>query len=341
MYPVYNQCARNLVSLLDKHSQTQEPIELQELFKRFTLDTFSSIGFGYPMSSLLHPVPFSQTFDWLLEEVNARWRFPWRKLTLQWLWKAKLEELDLFVLSLIEERRKMGWQGKADFLSKLLELEANKEIDEVTPNFLRDQVVNFLLAGRDTTAILLAATIYYLSFHPDVEAKVRREVEEVVGEEEVGMRHTGRLKYLGNVLDEVLRVFPPAVPFNHRYVTKDVVLPNGACLPKGVMVMYSPYTLHRLKEYWGEDAEEFKPERWEKEDLFKHPYQYVPFQKGPRICLGMKMAIEEAKTCISIIYQHGFKFSLVSPPPDKINFLANAILSANNGIFVNVHKTTL
>uniref|UniRef100_A0A6B2L3D7 Cytochrome P450 n=1 Tax=Arcella intermedia TaxID=1963864 RepID=A0A6B2L3D7_9EUKA len=337
MFEVYHKCAKNLVSLLNEHYEKKKPIELQQLFKRFTLDTFGEIGFGYCIDSLIKPVPFSTAFDWVQAEAENRVTLPWRKFTHGREWKKHLEEIENFLQQIIEKRRKEGWEGKSDFLSSLLEMESKKEINGVTSKFLRDQVVNFLVAGRDTTAILLSATFYYLSLYPDVDNKVRQEINEIVGNEIVTMKHTKELKYLQNVIDESLRLFPPAVPFNTRLSTKDITLPNKVWIPKGTTIMYSPYWIHRLKEYWGDDAEEFKPERWEQKDILKHPYQYVPFQKGPRICLGMNMAQEEAKCCIAILYQNHFKLELVSPA-ESLQYAGMAILYSKDGINVNVNK---
>eukprot|EP01124_Arcella_intermedia_P020055 TRINITY_DN2747_c0_g1_i1.p1 TRINITY_DN2747_c0_g1~~TRINITY_DN2747_c0_g1_i1.p1 ORF type:complete len:496 (-),score=135.39 TRINITY_DN2747_c0_g1_i1:24-1511(-) len=337
MFDVYHKCAKNLVAILNEEVKNKTTIELQQLFKRFTLDTFCEIGFGCTINSLKKPIEFSTTFDWLLKEVDDRLIFPWRKVFFAATWKEHIDKIEQFITGIIEERKREGWKGKGDFLSVLLEMEEKKEITGVTPKFLRDQVINFTIAGRDTTAVLLSATFYYLALHPDVDQKVRREIEEIVGNEEVTMQHTKELKYLQNVLNESLRLFPPAVPFNSRITTRPVVLPNGARLPQGTQVVYSPYCVHRLKEYWGEDAEQFVPERWEKPDILKHPYQYVPFQKGPRICLGMNMAHEEAKACISILYQNGFKFELVAPKGPMM-YTGVAIMLSKEGILMNVQN---
>jgi len=144
------------------------------------------------------------------------------------------------------------------------------------------------------------------------------------------------LKYLQMVLDESLRLLPPAVPFNAKYATRDAVLPNGAKVKKGNTITYSPYFVHRLKEYWGDDSEEFCPSRWENPGLIKHPYQFVPFQKGPRICLGMNMAYEEAKCCLVMMFQNGIHFKLV--PNQKLTYMSSAVLFSKYGMFMEVEK---
>jgi len=243
--------------------------------------------------------------------------------------------LDDFVYKIIRERTEEGFEEKSDFLSRLLRMKKREE-DVITNKLVRDQLMNFFLAGRDTTAVLIAWTCYLLAKHPDVEKKLREEILSVVGQEKPTMKHTKQLKFLQMVIEESLRLYPPAVPSNVKLVTRDTVLPNGARVKKGDNIAYSPYIVHRLKEYWGDDSEEFRPSRWENPDIIKHPYQFVPFQKGPRICLGMNMAYEEAKCCLIMMFQNGIHFKLV--PNQKITLLPNAILSSEGGIWMEVEK---
>jgi len=242
--------------------------------------------------------------------------------------------LNDFVYKLIEDRKVEGFEGRSDFLSCLLMMKKNGEV--ITEKFIRDQLMSFILAGRDTTALLLTWTCYFLSKNPDVEKKLREEILSVVGQEKPTMQHTKNLKYLQMVLDESLRLLPPAVPFNAKYATRDTVLPNGAKVKKGNTITYSPYFVHRLKEYWGDDSEEFRPSRWENPGLIKHPYQFVPFQKGPRICLGMNMAYEEAKCCLVMMFQNGIHFKLV--PNQKLTYMSSAVLFSKYGMFMEVEK---
>ena len=163
------------------------------------------------------------------------------------------------------------------------------------PIELRSQLLNILLAGRDTTASLLGWTFYLLARHPKIWTKLRGAILSDFGNYSNGTskKSFASLKnctYLQHVLAEVLRLYP-VVPVNLREAVKDTTLPVGGgedgskpvFVPKGTQVDYSVHVMHRLPHLWGEDADEFRPERW----VGRKPgWEYLPFNGGPRICLG-------------------------------------------------------
>ncbi len=164
------------------------------------------------------------------------------------------------------------------------------------PIELRDQLLQLLLAGRDTTATLLAFTFWELARHPEVWGKLRAEVLRIFGTEEQGEEITfAKLKgsrYLQYVINETLRLYPVA-PLNGRTAVQDSVLPVGGgpnskspmAVRKGTLVNFSDYVIHRREDIWGEDVLEWKPERWVDR---KYGWEYLPFNGGPRICIGRK-----------------------------------------------------
>ena len=166
---------------------------------------------------------------------------------------------------------------------------------EITdPIELRTQLLNILLAGRDTTASLLSFVFLMLSQHEHVFARLRNEILESFGTDPENITFSGMksVKYLQWVLHETLRLYP-AVPFNFREAVRDTTLPFGGgrdgkspiAIMKGEMVYYSVYVLHRREEFWGPDMADFRPERWEGR---KTGFEFLPFNGGPRICLGRK-----------------------------------------------------
>ncbi|EHA27438.1 cytochrome P450 52A13 [Aspergillus awamori] len=170
------------------------------------------------------------------------------------------------------------------------------------PIELRSQLLNVLLAGRDTTAALLSWTTLLLSRHPEVFHKLREAIIADFGTYENPQNITfATLKactYLQQVMNETLRLFPP-LPTNARYATKDTSLPRGGgpdgqspvYIKKGQAVLYNVHMLHRREDVWGKDAKEFKPERWEAR---RSGWEYLPFNGGPRICIGQQFALTEA-----------------------------------------------
>ncbi|KAL8865833.1 MAG: hypothetical protein Q9174_006669 [Haloplaca sp. 1 TL-2023] len=170
--------------------------------------------------------------------------------------------------------------------------------DKIT---MRTELLSMLLAGRDTTASLLSNAWWSISRNPAIFDRLRQEVaalETPLGEERPLFEELKDMKYLRAVLNESLRLHP-VVPANSRQAITDTTLPLGGgadgkspvFIPKGAIVGYGVYAMHRRQDLYGEDAEEFKPERWLDQDGKKglRPgWEYLPFNGGPRICIGRK-----------------------------------------------------
>ncbi|KAI4214642.1 MAG: hypothetical protein LQ351_002715 [Letrouitia transgressa] len=163
---------------------------------------------------------------------------------------------------------------------------------------LRDQIINTLIAGRDTTASLMSSTLFMLSRRPDVWSKLQAEVQSTLNGKSPTFEQIKEMKYLRNVLHEVLRLFP-VVPINAKFANKDTTLPRGGgpkgdqpmFVQKGQMIIWVIYSMHRREDLWGSDAAAFKPERW---DGLQAGFNFLPFNGGPRICPGQQFALTEA-----------------------------------------------
>lgn len=165
---------------------------------------------------------------------------------------------------------------------------------------IRSELLNILLAGRDTTASMLSNVWFELANRPDVWRRLRREVDALDGAFPTFERLKD-MKYLRAVLNESLRLHP-VVPENDRQAEVDTVLPVGGgedekspvFVKKGQLVHWSLYSMHRRKDLYGEDAEDFKPERWLDEGGKKGlrvGWEYLPFNGGPRICIGRRFLL--------------------------------------------------
>lgn len=170
------------------------------------------------------------------------------------------------------------------------------------PVELRSHMISILLAGRDTTASLLSYVFMVFTQHPDVYDKLRAIVLEEFGTynqpKNLTFSNLKSCNYLQWILNETLRLYP-VVPVDGRRALRDTTIPSGGgpdgrspvYVRKGQQVDYSVYVMHRRKDLWGPDAEEFRPGRW---DGRKSGWEYLPFNGGPRICIGQQFALTEA-----------------------------------------------
>lgn len=200
-----------------------------------------------------------------------------------------------------------GW---SDFLSLFLDA-GDRDKMEVSDAFLRDVLMSFVIAGRDTTASTLSWLFLLLGQHEEEQALLLEELEERLGDRQPNFTDVNQssMPYLNACVWEALRLFPP-VAGDAKYAAHDDTLPDGTFVAAGSEMNYMPFVMGRDPAVWP-DAESFKPSRW---IPFARPSQYaLPiFQAGPRICLGMEMALFEVKLIAAMVLQK-FKLTLADP----------------------------
>jgi cytochrome P450 len=164
---------------------------------------------------------------------------------------------------------------------------------------LRDEIITMILAGHETTANLLSWTFSLLSKHPDVERRVREEARRVLGDRDPVLEDVRSLEYTKMVLEEALRLYPPAWVFERQAIAPDTL--GGYAIEPGAIIGLCPYVLHRHPDHW-ENPEGFDPERFRPERAEKRPrYAYLPFGGGPRTCVGNHFAMMEAQILLAMI----------------------------------------
>ena len=180
--------------------------------------------------------------------------------------------------------------------------------DEITDNLL-----TFITAGHETTALGLAWTFDLLSRHPDVAARTIAEIETVTSGGELKPDHIGQLTYTRQVFQEAMRVYPP-VPIIARITTHQFTLANRP-IPAGSMIYVPIYALHRHTALW-ERPEEFDPERFAPAlSKNRHRYAYLPFGGGPRICIGSAFAMMEGVAILATLLRNIDLTSITAEPP--------------------------
>ena len=345
---IFQEPIKDLVEALPSHGV----VDLQPFLSRFTLDVTTALLFGESVASLKNSNDsekreFSEAFNLAQDCVAKRLRLQ----ILYWLlggrnYRRACKTVHRFADQIIDKqlsRRTQDTENEARyvFLDSLAQNTSSR-------TSLRSHVINILVAGRDTTASLISWAFFLLLRHPNVFQKLKAEIQSTLYNNPNLSRSGLRdMKYLQNVLQETLRLYPP-VPVNSRTAVRDTLLPTGGgeygnkpvFIPKGDTVAYSVYAMHRRPDLFGDDAELFRPERWDEympleANTTNSKWGYLPFNGGPRICLGREFSLTEAAYTITCLIQKFPRMRL--PPEEKVEVIgaekqATAlVLSIKNG----------
>ncbi|KAJ7243965.1 cytochrome P450 monooxygenase pc-1 [Mycena rebaudengoi] len=341
-FDIFDQHADAVISILKTRLRSGISVDFQDLIGRFTMDTATEFLFGHCVDSLMAPIPYphnmaqpatvaystdggtnasAQMANKFIEAFNESMLVISRREDLGHIWplyeifhdktaapmKIVSAFLDPIIHAAVEKKRateaafvqvgggKQMIEGET-LLDELLNSTSDVKI-------LKDETLNILLAGRDTTMHTLTMVIYFLSMYPAVCQKLREEILAHVGPHKRPTYDDIRnMKYMRAVINESMRLYP-SVPFNIRESVTSTTWPSPdptekpLYVPGGAKVPYSVFIMHRRTDLWGPDAEEFSPERFLDERLKKYllnnAFQFLPFNAGPRICLGQQFAYNE------------------------------------------------
>ncbi|KAJ5612017.1 Cytochrome P450 E-class CYP52 [Penicillium lagena] len=333
--------------------------DIQSIFFRLTIDSATEFLFGESVESQIGALQglnrpedkFASYFDrsqWVAAQRGRFEKFSWV------VDNKKTRHSDAQVRAFVDKFVKNA-------LDAVQQNEKKKPLDEEKPASyvflyalvasthdpieLRSQLLNILLAGRDTTASLLSWTIQMLTRHPAVFHKLRETITTDFGTyaapHDITFTNLKSCQYLQHCMNEVLRLWP-VVPFNRRTATRDTTLPRGGgpdglspiFVRKGQTIAYSTFIMHRRQDFWGPDADEFKPERWMDR---KVGWEYLPFNGGPRICIGQQFALTEAGYVLVRLLQRFDKIEDVYPDR-KIRGALTLTMAPADLVTVRLHE---
>ncbi|KAJ3569110.1 hypothetical protein NP233_g5265 [Leucocoprinus birnbaumii] len=348
-FELFDRHAEVVIHQLKTRLREGQPVDFQDLMGRFTLDSATEFLFGHCVHSLNAGLPYPHTVSYVPTNVQTPEKrlandFSAAFLDAQFvisqrerfgpIWplfelfadktRQPMKVVNAFIEPIIataiakknsvqHEKEKVSEEGAGTLLDHLVEVTSD-------PKILKDETLNIMLAGRDTTAATLTIVVYFLSQYPQVMERLRQEVLEHVGPTRRPTFDDVRdMKYLRAVLNETLRLYP-IVPFNVRESVQATTWPNPDpsdkpfYIPAGTKTAYSVFMMHRRKDLWGPDAEEFDPDRFlderVKKYLVKNSFIFLPFNAGPRICLGQQYAYNEMSFMLIRLMQNFSSISL-------------------------------
>ncbi|KAK1418948.1 hypothetical protein QVD17_28101 [Tagetes erecta] len=347
-------------------SSANNIIDLQQLFRKFSFDMICNVALGLDLKSMdcYRYELFVEAFDDVVEHVSYRftslvpvvWKLKrYFNVGSERKYKEGIERVNEFVMDVIKlkETGKVCERGQ-DIVSMLMNIRYDVGYQgEEKRKLLRDNAISFILAGTYPTSTALTWFFWLLDGHPHCKQMIREEISMLtslsrnVHQPNLTFDELKKLNYLRAALSESMRLFPP-VPINSTTAVYDDILPNGTYVEQGWCVDYSAYAMARMKNLWGSDCREFKPERWlDADGVFRILplsiyFKYIVFNGGDRVCLGKEMAMFQMMSVV-VMVMHEFEIEVVGGggTPEKMAdppYGLSIYLSMKNGLPVRVKK---
>lgn len=313
---------------------TKDGLDMQPWFFRLTLNTTTDVLFGRTSDTSTYINNATDSFANAFNDAQHTLARRARVGDLYWFiggpkFRKDCGTVHRYIDEIVQAALAANDSNKGSnqyiFLKALMDRTRNSRI-------LRDQLINVLLAGRDTTACCLTWTLRLLAEHPGVQSRLREECRGIPSYAAGSLPTKDELKqmdYLEVVIREVLRLYP-SVPANVREARKTTTIPRGGgpdgtspvLIRKHEAVNYNVYCMHRLQEIYGPDATAFRPERWLKGepnsvDIASVGWGYLPFNGGPRACLGQEFGLLEAKYATVRLLQAFKQIEFVEPLSER------------------------
>jgi len=294
--------AREAAAEWDTLASGGQPVDIGEEMMRLTRTVVVRALLGGDLG------PYTATIDDAWTIINERVAESFWSLGLtDWMHPARTRRFEHAravlrgaVDYVIEQRRRHASE-RADLLSMLMSTRDEETGETMTDEQLRVEVTTFLLAGQETTSLALTWTWYLLSQHASARRQLEEEIDLQLGGRPPEFADLANLPYTRMVIDEAMRLYPPAWGFSRQALDDDRL--GGFHLPRGWIAFIIPFVLHRVPSLW-KDPETFDPTRFSPEQSADRPkFAYIPFGAGPRQCIGNQFALIEAQLVVATLAQ--------------------------------------
>jgi cytochrome P450 len=289
--------------------QAGETRDVHQETMRLTLEIIARVLFGRELADDLEDA--TAAINVYLEQFADRFGMyavpEWIPTPGNLRYRRAMRALDGIIYDAIRESRQSGAEEHS-LLAAFLRAQQHYGF-ELSDRQLRDEMATLFFTGHETTGLALTWALFLLGEHPEAEAKLQRELDEVLGSQRITLQDIPRLRYLDCVIKESLRLYPPAYGVV-REALNDCEI-GGYTVPKGSTVAMFQWVMHRDPRYF-DDAESFRPERWA-DGLYERlpKFAYFPFGGAPRICIGKDFALFEIAVVLATIMRR-FRFRTVA-----------------------------
>lgn len=328
--------ASSMLQRWQSYEKSQQVFDLSAEMMHLTLQIVTKALFSVDVESEASSVgqAFTTALEHLNHDLTAIVPLPlWIPTVSNLRYTRALKVLNAVVSRIIQQRR-YTQEDHGDLLSMFLLARDEETGESMSDQQLRDEVMTMVFAGHETTANALTWAWYLLSQHPKVEQKFQEELSMVLKGRVPTTRDLARLPYTRMILDETLRLYPPAPGIIRRALEDDEIA--GYHIPKGSEIAMYQYVTHRHPDLW-EQPEQFDPERFLPERAAGRPrFAYFPFGGGPRLCIGNTFALTEAQLILATVAQ---TYTVRVVPEKRVAPEALVTLRPQNGMMVTLQKS--
>ncbi|KAK3386773.1 cytochrome p450 monooxygenase [Podospora didyma] len=328
LIPVFQHKAQQLLASFDRQIEKQGGVvELVSTYSNLMLDIIGAAALGVELKNLEVPTPFFELYEEmnnppplgkLFMAINAFIPVAWIPLDVIKRLNNASQEVRRLLRAIIQQRvqdvteKGVGGLGRRDLLTYMVE-ETHATENTLSEEEILGHILNFIAGGHDTSASSLTWATYAMIKYPVVQDRLRAEITTMLDQTPVpGYSELEDLKYLDSFCKEVLRVWAPATS-SPREAAHDILI-NGVLVPKGTLINLMPAAIHFNPRVWGDDAEEFNPDRWSRKSI--DPHAFVTFFRGPRQCIGRVYSMIQFKVLLVQMVSK-FRFEAIETETEK------------------------
>ncbi|XP_058453121.1 cytochrome P450 6a2-like [Malaya genurostris] len=357
MFPTIIGVAEEFRKCMQVEAKNGGVVDMKEFVARFTTDVIGTCAFGLDCNSLKDPNAKFRRMGRKIFTITPRiflrrmFCLTFRDLARFLNFRLSDPEVSDFFMNVVRETIEFRERNKIDrddFMDLLIKLKNADPIDNGTPaklnrltfNEIAAQAFVFFIAGFETSSAAMSFCLYELAQNQEIQDKARKNVQEVLARHEGKMTYEAvhEMRYIENCINESLRKYPPVTNIL-RNTSKDYHVPDmNVTLEKGYRVLLPVYAIHHDARYYP-DPEKYDPDRFSPEETAKrHQMAFVPFGDGPRICIGMRFGMMQARVGLAYLLQN-FRFKLSPKTSRQLEFLAsNAILASKGGLWLHIEN---